>query len=404
MNSPVKDICAQQRKEDDMDRLHKLHRTMQEFFRGGDLLLLLLCTITTIYGIVLVASATNYTGSPRFVIIQCIALLLGIALYIFFSTVDIDIFAERRDLLFIFNLVFLLLLIPFGVEGTTGNRSWISFPLLPFNIQPAEICKITFIIILAKTMDINQNRLSTVPSVGRMAFHLVFLVLAILVLSKDAGVALVYVFIFLVMAFVGGVKLWWFLGGLLATAAAAPLAWKYVMRTDQKNRIAMLFDPTIDPAGSSVRWHTKQSLFSMQNGGLTGQGLFHGTRTQSGALNAQHTDFIFSAIGEELGMLGCLLTLLLLTAIIIRCVYVGFKSRNYMNRLVCIGVASMLVFQIAINVGMCVGSFPVIGLTLPFISYGGSSIVTMFIAMGLISGIHMRPSPDSENHYITPKY
>ena len=292
----------------------------------------------------------------------------------------------------------------FICTGTTGNRSWISFPFLPFNIQPAELCKIPFIIILAKTMQTNQRKLSAPRSILQLGFQVAFIVLLILVLSKDAGVALVYVFIFLVMAFVGGVKLRWFLAGFAAAGAAAPLAWKYLMRDDQKNRIAMVFDPTIDPEGTSVRWHTKQSMLSLNNGGLTGQGLFHGARTQAGSLANDHTDFIFSAIGEELGMLGALFTLLLLTAIIVRCVYVGLKTKNYMNRLICIGIAAMLVFQVAINVGMCVGSFPVIGLTLPFISYGGSSLVTMYLAMGVVSGIHMRPQPDSENRYISPRY
>ena len=121
-------------------------------------------------------------------------------------------------------------------------------------------------------------------------------------------------------------------------------------------------------------------------------------------MGAQHTDFIFSAIAEELGMLGCIIVLLLLTAIVIRCIYVGIKSGNYMNRMICCGIAGMLLFQIIINVGMCLGIMPVIGLTLPFISYGGSSIVTMFMAMGVVSGIHMRPAPDGTARYIRPKH
>ena len=102
-------------------------------------------------------------------------------------------------------------------------------------------------------------------------------------------------------------------------------------------------------------------------------------------------------------MLGCVVVLLLLTAIILRCIYVGVKSGNYMNRIICIGIAGMLLFQIIVNVGMCLGVLPVIGLTLPFISYGGSSIVTMFMAMGVVSGIHMRPAPDSNARYIRPR-
>ena len=166
----------------------------------------------------------------------------------------------------------------------------------------------------------------------------------------------------------------------------------------------MIFDPTIDPEGLDVRWHTARSLISLQGGGMTGQGLYHGTQTQAGSLNAQHTDFIFSAIGEELGLIGCLFVLLLLTAIVIRCIVVGIQSGSYMNRLICIGIAGMLVFQIMVNVGMCMGVFPVIGLTLPFISYGGTSIVTMFAAMGIVSGIRMRPAPDSAARYIRPAY
>lgn len=384
--------------------MQKLAQALREFFRKGDLLLLLLCCAATVFGIVIISSATNYYGNARYVLIQSFALILGMAMYFVFTMIDVDIFAERRDLLFIFNLFLMLLIIPFGVAGTTGQRSWIDLPLLPVNIQPGEVCKIPFIIILAKTMSVHQERISSLKSILHMGFHTCFIILLILVLCSDAGVALVYAFIMIVMAYLAGVKLWWFLGGFAAVATAAPFAWQYVMNQDQKNRIMMIFDSSIDPEGLGIRWHTRQSLSSLSNGGLIGQGLFNGARTQTGALNAQHTDFVFSAVGEELGMLGCVFVLALLCAIVLRCVYVGLKTNNYMNRLICFGIAAMLVFQIAVNAGMCLGVFPVIGLTLPFISYGGSSIVTMFMAMGVVSGIYMRPSPDSERHYITPKY
>ena len=384
--------------------MQRIMSAIREFFRKGDLLLLMLCVGATVFGIVVISSATNYYGNTRYVLIQSFALLLGIMFYFLFTLIDVDIFAERRDLLFIFNLLLMLLIIPFGIAGTTGQRSWIHLPGMPVNMQPGEICKIPFIIILAKTMSIHREHISSFKSILLIGFHLAFIVGLILVLCRDTGVALVYVFIMVVMVYLGGVKLWWFLGGFAGIAAAAPLAWKYVMREDQKNRIMMIFDPTIDQEGLSIRWHTKQSLYSLSNGGLTGQGLYHGIRTQAGALNAQHTDFIFSAIGEELGMIGCIFILVLLCAIVLRCIHVGLKSSNYMNRLICFGIAAMLVFQIGVNVGMCLGVVPVIGLTLPFVSYGGSSIVTMFMAMGIVSGIHMRPSPDSDRPYIRPKY
>ena len=115
---------------------------------------------------------------------------------------------------------------------------------------------------------------------------------------------------------------------------------------------------------------------------------------------AQHNDFIFSVVGEELGLIGCIIVLLLLTAIVVRIIYVGVRSQNYMSRLICIGIASILLFQIIIDVGMCIGLLPVIGLTLPFISYGGSSLLTLMAAMGIVSGIKMRPASGSDIKYV----
>ena len=225
----------------------------------------------------------------------------------------------------------------------------------------------------------------------------------IVVISRDAGSAIVFLFIFLVVAYVGGIRAWWFLAAFLAAVAVFPFLWEHFIQDHQKERILMFFDPTIDPDGTGIRWDTNRSVAMLSGGGISGQGLFHGTMVQNHAIAAQHNDFIFSAIGEELGILGCLFTLLLLIAIVGRCVYVGLKTPNYMNRLICIGIAAMLIFQIISNVGMCIGVSPVIGLTLPFVSYGGSSIVTLFVAMGLVSGIHMRPDPDSRSPYIQPR-
>jgi len=383
--------------------MRKIFNGISVFFQRADMLLLSLCILATVFGIVVASSTTRYLGTRHYILVQSAALLIGIVLYVIFTFFDIDIIAERREILFAFNLLFISTLFVWGVEGTTGNRSWLAFSWMPFNIQPAEICKITYIIVLAKTMSIYRRRISSAFSILQIVALLGITVGLILVSSDDAGVALIFVFITLMMAYVGGVGAGWFLTAFALIGLAAPFAWSHLMRTDQKQRIMMIFDPTIDPDGMDIRWQTKRSLLSLQGGGMTGQGLYHGTQTQAGALTAEQTDFVFSAIGEELGMIGCLFVLLLLTAIVIRCIHVGMKSGSYMNRLICIGIASMLIFQIAVNVGMCLGVFPVIGLTLPFISYGGSSVVTMFMAMGVVSGIRMRPAPDSDALYIRPR-
>lgn len=388
----------------------QIGRLISDFVKKADMILLMLCTVATIFGIVIISSATATIGNSRYVTVQSIALLLGIMIYVILTLIDVDIIAERRELLLVFCVLFIGVLYFWGVDNGSGNRSWLEVPLVGIDVQPAEICKIFFIIILAKIMSVNQNSLSSPLNVGKMGILTMFFFAFIVVVSDDAGVALTYVFIFISMAFVGGVSMIWFLLAIGALLIAVPVLWNIQLPNGesligeyQKNRILMLFDPSIDPDGTGVRYQTKLSLRYIQNGGVSGQGLYEGSMVKGNSMPAQHTDFIFSAIAEELGMLGCVVVLLLLTAIVVRCIYVGIKSTNYMNRMICAGIAGMLLFQIVINVGMCLGVMPVIGLTLPFISYGGSSIVTMFMAMGVVSGIHMRPAPDGTARYIRPK-
>ena len=374
---------------------------LKNFFRKGDLVLLLLCLLTSTFGCIIISSATNAVGFSRYLTVQIVAIVLGAILYIMMSSVDVDFLSEHRRVLVVFNTILLSMLIPFGTGDNLGNRSWLDLPLLPVDIQPAEICKITYILIMASVMNSHQNRISSVTSVIHMAFHLIFLFGLNMVLSRDLGVSLIYVFIFIGMAFAGGVSIIWFVLGAGALVVASPVLWNR-LDDHQKVRLEMLVNPNIDPEGIDVRWHTNQSLLSLNGGGLTGQGLFNGNRTQTDSLNAQHTDFIFSAIGEELGFVGCLLVILLLLAIIARCVYVGIRSQEYMRRLICFGAAAALIFQVCINIGMCIGVAPVIGLTLPFISYGGSSTVSLYAMLGLVSGVFARPSADVHERYIQP--
>lgn len=378
--------------------LHEL----KNFFRKGDMVLLLLCLITNTFGVIMISSATNHRGSLRYIIIQIAAALLGVLCYMLVSSLDADFMAEHRVALAVFNTFLLFLLIPFGTDLGSGNKSWLDFPFLPIDIQPAEICKITFIIIMASVMGQYQSNISSWKAIIAMVFHLGLLVGTNFVISEDAGVSLIFVFIFLGMAFSGGVSLLWFLlaGGSLA--AAWPFIWNNFLDEFQRKRFQVLWDPTVDPDGIKERYHSVRSLRSLTGGGWSGQGLYNGIRTQNGELPSQHTDFIFSTVGEELGFLGCILVLLLELAIIIRCIQVGKRSPDFLRRMICFGAASALMFQVIINVGMCLGVTPVIGLTLPFISYGGSSLVTLYTMLGLVSGVHARPSPQSHERYIRP--
>ena len=370
-------------------------------FRRGDMFLLILCLVTTAFGCLIISSTTAYMGQIRLIILQIVAAMIGILFFAVFSSIDAEFFSEHRFALVAINIFMLALLIPFGTDNETGNRSWLKIPLVPFDIQPAEICKIAYILISASVMAAHQNRPSHVSSVLHLGFHLALVVGLNMVLSRDAGVSLIFVFIFIGMAFSGGVNLIWFLIGGGALVAAAPVIWAS-MGDYQRLRIEVLINPNLDPLGRNARYHTVNSLKSLTAGGISGQGLYKGHRTQQGALFAQHMDFIFSSIGEELGFVGCIAAIALIIAIIIRCVWVGNRSTDYMRKLICYGVASALMFQTIVNIGMCIGKMPVIGLTLPFISYGGSSLVTLYAMVGLVSGVYARPDAPSHERYIRP--
>ena len=385
--------------------MRQFFQELRDFPKKGDMILLLLCLIVSAFGCVAIASATSAEkfgdNNIKYIIIQLAATMLGVVAYALVSSIDIDAMSERRSWLVAFNCLLLLMLIPFGTDNNTGNRSWLDIPGFPVMIQPAEICKITYVVIMASVMNTHQNRISSVPSVLHMALHLGILFGLNMVLSKDAGVSLIFVFIFIGMAFGGGVSLGWFALAIGAIAVVFPVIFPY-LGEHQQNRIMILFDDSIDPQGINERYHYMMNLKSLTGGGLTGQGLFNGNRTQGGNLFAQHTDYIFSSMGEELGFFGCVLIMLLEFAIIARCIMVGMKCPDYMRRIICFGAASALTFQVMINVGMCIGVMPVIGLTLPLISYGGSSVVTIYAMLGLVSGSHARPQSQSHERYIQP--
>ena len=381
---------------------HLLNR-LYDNFRKGDKVLLLLCVVTTAFGCLAVASATSYMDSLRYVLIQVSAALIGIFFYVIMSSIDAEFFSEHRLGLVIFNTFLLSLLIVFGTDNGTGNKSWLDLPLLPINIQPAEICKITCILITASVMVAHQNEISSIKSVFHLAGHLIILGGLNMVLSRDLGVTMIFVFIMAGMAFAGGVSLFWFLVVIGGCGLLSPLIWS-LLNNYQRLRIQILFDPSLDAAGIGPRYHTMQSIRTLTGGGMTGQGLFQGHRTQNGALFAQHTDYIFASIGEELGYLGCIAVVVLLALIVARCVWVGVHSQDYLRRMICFGAASALIFQVVSNVGMCLGITPVIGLTLPFISYGGSSLASLYAMLGLVSGVYARPAATSHERYIRPPY
>lgn len=372
---------------------------IKNFFKRADIVLLALCIITNIYGLILIYSATRFNATyhalPRQ---QAIAMVLGIAVFIVCNYIDLEILMEKWKLVFVLSSLFILLLIPFGADYQ-GNRNWLEFSWLPFNITPAEVVKLFFVMLLAKQLVYLQrndkNDLSRVSSVAQLVLHLGWFCGLIFVVSGDAGSVLVYLAIFVIMCWIGGLKKRWFLTGGLAAGGGGAVLWHYLPSDNYWiMRIRVVLDHALDPMDTG--WNQARSLLAIRSGGLTGEGYLQGILTQNPSRNylpERYTDFIFSTCAEELGMVGCILLLALLAAIILRCLYVGLTARSAFSALVAMGYGGMLIFQVVLNVGMCLYVLPVVGITLPFISYGGSSLITLYAAMGFVSGIKMRSLP-----------
>ncbi len=380
--------------------------TLKTIIKKADLILLTFCLAASAYGLLLIYTATRYdTRLHSSVLKQAVAICLGLVCYFLLTHLELNLIMTKWKWILVLSLGFIALLrTPLGMEDNTGNLAWLNIPGIPFNLQPTEFVKITFILLLAKQIvSIQESRMgiSSVPSVLFLGGHILFMMGFIFVVSKDLGMAVIYLFIFIIMCWAGGVSKWWFISVGAVVAGAAAVLWNLVLpRIDSLwndyriMRIRVLFDHDLDPLDKG--YHQSRSLLAIGSGRLTGQGYLNGTQTQSkssGSLPARHTDFIFSVCGEELGLIGCVALLLILAAIILRCFYVGARAGDTFSSLVCVGVGGMILSQVILNVGMCLYVAPVIGITLPFISYGGSSILTMYLAAGLVSNINARVLP-----------
>ena len=381
-----------------MPAIVRLKPYIKEFFQRADIFLLVICILCSIFGITMIEKAVtgmyeggwNMSAPAKYLAVQIASMILGIIAFVLFTVIDVDLVARQWKLLMLVDLVLLVALVLFGVDDGTGNSAWIRFAGI--GVQPSEIIKVIYIIVAARQMTYlkEYKDINSFFSVVQMAAHFLLVFGSIVVVSSDLGSASIILGIFLVMFFALGVRLYWFAAGGAAVAAAIPLLWNYFLKDYQKKRLIAPYDPSIDPDGWGITWQTTQSKMTLASGRLTGVEEGHTPSVFTG----KHTDFIFSCVGENLGMIGCIVVILLLMILIIHCVRVGLKSGRTFDMLVCIGVAAAVTFQTFINIGMNIGITPVIGITLPFFSYGGSSMVTMFAAMGLVSGIKYKLKPE----------
>lgn len=381
-----------------MPDISKIKPYVKEFFRRADIFLLVICIICSIFGVTMIEKAVTgmYEGGwdmsvpSKYIAVQVAGIFLGIAAFVIFTIIDVDLVAQQWKALMVVDLLLLVALMLFGVDDGTGNSAWIRFAGI--GIQPSEIIKVIYIIVAAKQMTYlkEYKDINSFFSVVQMAGHFMLVFGSIVVVTSDLGSASIILGIFIVMFFALGVRLYWFAAGGAAVAAAIPLIWNYFLKDYQKLRLIAPYDPSVDPDGWGITWQTTQSKLTLASGRMTGVEEGHVPSVFTG----KHTDFIFSCIGENLGMIGCIVVITLLIVIIVHCVRIGLQSGRTFDLLVCIGVAAMFTFQTFINIGMNIGITPVIGITLPFFSYGGTSVVISFAAMGLVSGVKYKLKPE----------
>ncbi|MEI7743678.1 MAG: rod shape-determining protein RodA [Chloroflexota bacterium] len=284
------------------------------------------------------------------------------------------------------NVALLVLTLAIG-NGVGGSARWVSFG--PLTFQFSELAKILMIIVLATYLGNREGRLDNVVAI--LGACLLMVPPWILVMMQpDLGTSLVLASILAGMLFMSGASLRWLLAMGLGVVAAVPIAWTYVLKEYQKERIVSFLSPCTDVQGSC--WQVYQSQSTVGSGGFLGVGLTNGAHLRGGFLPVQESDFVFAVLAQELGFLGAVLVFLIFAALIWRILTAAWKSRDPFGTMFGAGLASILLFQILVNVGMVIGIMPVTGIPLPFISHGGASLISLAIGLGIIQSINIRQS------------
>lgn len=341
-----------------------------------------------LFGIAAIASATHFSffGSEEevwYVRRQVIFVFCSIIFVWYSLRFDYRSLKDLAPFLYGFTLI-ALLLVMFAGQSALGAQRWLQIG--PISLQPSEFAKLMMIIVLAAFLDRKMNRLSHWLDVLPV-FVIVGIPTLLVLKQPDLGTAMVFVGILIGMLFVAGIS-WRILGVLVGTTLLSlPVVWQF-LHDYQKSRLLVLLDPTEDPLGAG--YHVIQSQIAVGSGQLTGKGLFSGSQSQLNFLPENHTDFIFSVIGEEMGFIGSFILLLIYGYLLYRTLRIAGEARDDFGMLLATGIASMWAFHLLVNVGMTMGIIPVTGVPLPFVSYGLSSLVTNLSAIAILLNIHIR--------------
>lgn len=361
-----------------------------------DYLLLAPAIILCLVGMVVIFSASIDSESLRKPLVQLFAFLLGLILTVVFYLIDFRTYRHFKNHIYVISLVLLVFVLIFGSgKEETGANSWIRF--LGVGIQPSEFVKVAFCLFISSYIsDLKENgTLNELKEILKI-FAVFLSIIGLVILQNDTGTALVFTFMFASMLFIAGISLKYIVASIITLVISAPLVW-FFMAPYQRDRILIFLDPAKDPQGAG--YQVIQSKISIGSGGFLGRGYLNGPLNRLSYLPENETDFIFSTLGEEFGFLGCFIVLILLFLFVIRIFNISKKCSDTEGKLITSGLGAMFLFHTIENVSMCLGLLPVTGIPLPFLSYGGSSLVTCFISLGIVLNVNKNSEKLCFNKY-----
>lgn len=345
--------------------------------------IVLLLTAIGLLNLYSVTSNGEVTGTPLY-LKQILWLGIGLTAMLMIAFIEYRYFVDFAYPVYIATVLLLIFVLIYGFI-TSGAQRWVKLGGLTF--QPSEFVKISFILVLAKIFQRSPGRQGYSLRHLPFPFFLLFLPMALILKQPDLGTAIILLLVFLsILVFV---KVRW--SSLLTLGAIGvsllPLIWRF-LKDYQKRRIITFFNPDLDPLGAS--YHLIQSKIAVGSGGILGKGFMKGTQSRLGFLPEQHTDFIFSALGEEWGLIGCFVVVSLYFLLILWGLRIAIGSKDRYGAILSFGVVAMLFWHSFINIGMVLGLMPVVGVPLPLLSYGGSFLLSTLIGVGLLLNVSMR--------------
>lgn len=353
----------------------------------------LIAIVLTIFGfgLVILSSATHLNSNANTTKAifqlgkQCAAFGLGAMVICLILLVDYTLIGKYYKELYLISIILLAVVLIPGIGAERGGaRSWLN--LGPLDLQTSEIVKLTFILSYAKIVESKRDRLRTIKDIMPLIIYAIPF-LGLLLAQPDLGTALVFMCIIAAMVFTAGLDGKIIRRTIIIVVALMPIMYM-LMADHQKQRIEAFLHP--EDITLKGNYQVMQSLIAIGSGGITGKGLYQGSQNQEDFLPVQDSDFIFAVVGEELGVIGMVFLIGLYIAFIFRLIYAAQQARDFYGTLIVIGVLGMFGYQIIQNIGMTVAVIPVTGVTLPFVSYGGSSMLTSMANLGLVMNVYMR--------------